>query len=195
MKYLAPLLVAFALVHPHNGTTAPQLPQVRFPERVTSVEGKLIDVAKLGREQRVVVVTLKATWCRVCQEQLYRIKARLPLSHCGVTFLVLSPGPVEALKSIQKRTGFPYPFVEDRDLAIAKSLGLKMSEAEMMPAILILRRDRSVGWMLRGRGPSSFPDRELLDEIDCAGLLRSAAATDARTPIQLIAATRRVHQQ
>lgn len=168
MNGFATMLVALALAQTQG---SPPAPQPRFPARVKSVEGKIIDVGKLAKEQRVVVITLKATWCPVCQEQLYRIKKRLPLSYCGVTFLVLSPGPKEDLKIIQKRTGFPYPFIEDRDLAIARSLGLQMNKTEIRPAMIILRKDRTVGWIQEGRGQRYFGDPELLKELRCADLI------------------------
>lgn len=182
MIYFAAMLFALALVQTQDGPAAPRLPQARFPAEVTSIEGKIIDVAKLAQGQPVVVVTLKATWCRVCQEQLYRIKARLSRSHCRVTFLVLSPGPREDLKKIRERIGFPFPFVEDRGLVIARSLGLQMSETEILPAMFILRSDRSVGWIQMGRGPAHFGDRELLEKLDCADLFRSAARQTEMNP-------------
>lgn len=171
MKGFVVLIASLALFHIQDGTAAPPLSEVKFPAQVHSIDGSTIDVARLVREKRVVVITLKATWCRVCQEQLYRLKGQSALKHCEVTFLVLSPGPREALKAIQKRTGFSYPFVEDRDLAIAGSLGLRSGEAEILPSIFILNEDRSLAWIQRGRGPNSFSDSELLEQLGCAEVI------------------------
>lgn len=148
------------------------LPGNKFPSRVSGLDGKFIDVRKLAERWKVVVITLKATWCPVCQNQLLRIKKRLedPAS-CGVTYLVLSPGPVSDLRAIQKRIGFPYPFIEDKNLSIAKSLGLQMSEAEIFPSIFILGPDLMVQWMQRGRGAQSYGDPALMETVDCAGLI------------------------
>ena len=48
-----------------------------FPEYVTAINGKVIDITELAKQKTVVVVTLKATWCSVCQVQLQRIRDKL----------------------------------------------------------------------------------------------------------------------
>ena len=147
-----------------------ELPETPFPAKVKSVTGETIDVEALAKKQRVVVVTLKATWCPVCQEQLRRIRKELPdPSECGLTFLVLAPGPADKLRAIQKDTGFDFPFIEDSDLEIAESLGIRMAEDQIWPSILILERDLTVGWMQRGRNAAFFGDPQLLEEVNCAG--------------------------
>jgi len=146
------------------------LSDIKFPAEVLANDGKKIDVAQLAKEQRVVVVTLKATWCEVCQQQLVRIKQQLDqLEHCSVTFLVLSPGSTDELDAIQKRTGFPYPFVADRDLNIGATMQLVLDnkKQQLMPAIFILNPDRSVGWIQLGRNTTRFGESQLLAEIDC----------------------------
>jgi peroxiredoxin len=151
-------------------STSTPLPDAQFPPEVVSVTGEKIDVAKLAKERRIVVVTLKATWCQVCQRQLARIKKQLDqIKYCSVTFLVLAPGPADELKAIQKRTGFPYPFIEDQDLKIGQEMRLVLSEKdqELIPAIFILNPDRTVGWIQLGRNPISYGDAQLLAEIDC----------------------------
>lgn len=77
---------------------------VRFPISVTTVEGEQIDVARLAEKKKVVVVTVKATWCSVCRIQLQRLKYHInQFRRCNVTFLVLIPGP-RAKSSISERT-------------------------------------------------------------------------------------------
>ncbi len=142
------------------------LPQTQFPEKIVDINGRLIDVGKLTEEKTVTVVTLKATWCPVCQEQLIRLKNYLNLIDTKrVTFLVLSPGPKNDLLEIKKSTGFPYPFIEDKKLRITKSLGLDMSESEITPSIFILNKQRNIRWMQRGRSGWYYGDKELLNEI------------------------------
>ena len=142
----------------------------RFPTKVQTIDGRELDVAKLATEHTLVVVTLKATWCPVCQRQLARIKRKLSeIEPCGVTFLILSPGPRSELQAIQKRIGFPYPFVEDVDLAIADRLGLRMTEDQIFPSIFILNPDGSVAWMQRGRNARYYGDPALVEKIDCGG--------------------------
>ncbi len=140
----------------------------RFPASVTTIGGEKLDVAALARRRSLVIVTLKATWCQVCQTQLLRLKRRLPeIKPCGATFLVLAPGPRSELRSIQQRIDFPYPFVEDVGLSIAKRLGLQMSKTEILPSLLILGPDLSIQWMQRGRGPGSYADGALVEALDC----------------------------
>lgn len=159
------------------GTTAAQrrsegLPRAKFPSTVTAVSGESIDVAKLAKTRRVVVVTLKATWCPVCREQLRRIRSSLRNpDQCGVAILVLSPGPAEVLRQIQTDVGVSFPFIEDRDLKIAASLGLRLADDQIQPSILILERDLSIGWLQRGRSTAYFGDPALLKEVNCAGLI------------------------
>ena len=141
-------------------------PQTQFPEKIADINGRLIDVGKLAMEKTVTVVTLKATWCPVCQEQLVRLKNNLNLIDTErVTYLVLSPGPKNELLEIKKSTGFPYPFIEDKKLRITKSLGLDMSEREIIPSIFILNKQRNIRWMQRGRSGWYYGDEELLNEI------------------------------
>ena len=141
-------------------------PQTQFPEKIADINGRLIDVGKLAMEKTVTVVTLKATWCPICQEQLIRLKNNLQLIDTSrVTFLVLSPGPTNELLEIKKSTGFPYPFIEDKNLRITKSLGLDMSEREITPSIFILNKQRNIRWMQKGRSGWYYGDEELLNEI------------------------------
>ena len=164
---LGTLLATLASASPGSGRTT-SVPEARFPARVATIDGQDLDVAKLAAQNTLVVVTLKATWCPVCRHQLERIRDKLPeIEGCGVTFLVLAPGPRRALKEIQKQVGFPYPFVEDVDLRIAKRLRLQMSEKEIFPSILILRQDLSVGWMQRGRNARRYGDAALLATVNC----------------------------
>ena len=143
---------------------------VKFPAEVTAADGQKIDVAALAKAQRVVVVTLKATWCQVCQQQLVRIKRQLDqIEHCSVSFLVLSPGSAADLTTIRQRTDFPYPFVPDPGLKIGNKMGLVLNaeEEELIPAIFILNPDRTIGWIQLGRNSVRYGDSELLVEMDC----------------------------
>ena len=173
----APLAAAICLglLLSSNAAAQPdreRLPAATFPAEVRTIEGATLDVATLATTRRVVVVTLKATWCTVCQRQLARIHRALPNpDECGIAIVVLSPGPTEALREIKKRLGVAYSFVEDRDLSIADSFGLRLTRDQIQPSILILDRDRSVGWMQRGRSDAHFGDPELLKEIDCMGVI------------------------
>ena len=146
--------------------------EVVFPSTVVDTEGERIDVARLAREREIVIVTLKATWCPICREQLVRLKGKLArINTARVAFLVLAPGPVEELREVKDDTGFPYPFIADEDLRIARALGLGMGTDQIVPALLILDRDRVVRWMQSGRNSIYYGDDELLEEIGLGILL------------------------
>ena len=83
MSRFFPLLLLPFLLGAHQAAEAP-LPDSKFPAEVIAANGKKIDVAKLAKNQRVVVVTLKATWCQVCQQQLIRIKKQLEIGRAHV---------------------------------------------------------------------------------------------------------------
>ena len=168
MSKLLLLLLPFLLGARQTAETP--LPDARFPAEVTAASGKKIDVAQLAKDQRVVVVTLKAAWCQICQRQLLRIKKQLDqVKYCSVSFLVLSPGSAAELNAIQQRTAFPYPFIPDTDLKIGAAMRLVLSEKkqELIPAIFILNPDRTVGWIQPGRNSVRYGDAQLLKEIDC----------------------------
>ena len=118
--------------------TINKIENVTFPNRVYDIYGNIVNIKKLAKKKKVVVVTLKATWCLTCQQQLIRIKKQIDkVESCGLSFIVLSPGPKKALQAIQKKLDFPYPFIEDINLQIASSLSLKMSKNEIFPSIFI----------------------------------------------------------
>lgn len=166
------LLAASLLTAVVRGDEEPAPEEPKFPAMVMSVDGREIDVRKLAEGRRVVVVTLKAAWCPVCQKQLLRIKKKLPdQAGCGVTYLVLSPGPASELRAIREDTGFPYPFIEDKGLAFAESLGLRMSEKEITPSIFLLRSDLSIRWMQNPRSAGYYGDSELAQVLRCAELI------------------------
>ena len=60
MSRFVPLLLLPFLLGAHQAAEAP-LPDIKFPAEVVAANGKKINVAKLAKNQRVVVVTLKAT--------------------------------------------------------------------------------------------------------------------------------------
>ena len=143
--------------------------EINFPAIVTSSAGKEIDVAALAKAHIMIVVTIKATWCPVCRQQLLRIKEQLgDFEKCNASFLVLSPGSNEAVQEVKFNTDFPFPFIPDKNFSIAKKLDLILSPEEIMPAIVILNEDLSVKWIRKGRNILNFGDAELKDHLGCA---------------------------
>ena len=141
-----------------------------FPEIITDIEGNTIDLKELTAQKTVVVVTMKSPDCPVCQSQIIRIMQNFDrLAVCNVTFLVLSPTPIEKLYKAKETTQFPFPFIADHDLKIARSLDLLLSETEILPSILILNEKLEVEWAQRGRNVLSFGDPKLMKHLKCDG--------------------------
>ena len=151
-----------------------------LPPQLVDLEGQTIDLLKLAQKNRLFFVTLKATWCTVCANQLIRLaKLKTRLNNCGATFVVLAPGPRKELKAIKKRTGFPYPFVEDKGLKLARRLDLELGPGQIQPAIFEVSKERKIVWLQRGRSGAYYGDQELFEYLDCANIetaLRPASA-------------------
>jgi peroxiredoxin len=140
----------------------------RLPHQLVDLTGAPVDLAALATNQRLFFVTLKATWCPVCQVQLQRLHRQLArLRACGATFVVLAPGPRSELTRIAEQTGFPYPFVEDVDLAIARVAGLLLAADQIEPAIFEVNAQREIVWIDRGRNAGHFNDEALLARLEC----------------------------
>ena len=141
-----------------------------FPEIITDIEGNNINLKELATRNTVAVITMKTPDCPVCQTQILRIMQNFDrLAVCNVTFLVLSPTPMEKLLQAKEATKFPFPFIADHDLKIAKSLDLLLSETEILPSILILNEKLEVKWAQRGRNILYFGDPELMKRLKCDG--------------------------
>ena len=151
----------------HRVTPLTEKDSRTFPSTLTTIDGKEIDVQQLAKEKNLVVVTLKAPWCRVCHRQLLRLKALWPeLEPCRVTFVVLAPGPAHELARVRERTGFDFPFVADENLDIARALQLEMGAGQMVPALFHVLPN------LKTRLDSTWTQRRILWRRVIEALLR-----------------------
>ena len=141
-----------------------------FPEIITDIDGDTINLKELTTQKTVAVITMKTPNCPICQTQLLRIMQNFDkLSTCNVTFLVLAPGPIDKLQKAKELTKFPFPFIVDQDLKIARSLDLIINETQILPSILILNDKLEVEWAQRGRNALYFGDPELMKRLKCEG--------------------------
>ena len=141
-----------------------------FPEIITDIDGTTINLKEITGQKTVAIITMKSPDCPVCQTQILRIIQNFDkLSSCNVTFLVLAPGPVERLQNAKELTKFPFPFIVDQDLKIARSLELIINETQILPSILILNDKLEVEWAQRGRNALYFGDPELMKRLKCEG--------------------------
>ena len=145
---------------------------LKFPRIVRTVDGKRINIRQLARKKTVVIISMKAPDCPVCQSQLVRINEQMEeFSKCNISFLVLTPGPVESIYDAGVITEFQSPFIEDKKLKIANSLGIAMNGEEIFPTIFVVKNDLSIKWIKLGRNAFQFGDRELLEKLDCTNWL------------------------
>ena len=141
-----------------------------FPEIITDIDGDTINLKELTTQKTLAVITMKAPDCPVCQTQLLRIMQNFDkLSACNVTFLVLAPGPIDKLQKAKELTKFPFPFIVDQNLKIARLLDLIINETQILPSILILNDKLEVEWAQRGRNALYFGDPELMKRLKCEG--------------------------
>ena len=141
-----------------------------FPDSIADIDGNIINLNELTAKGTVAVITMKAPDCPVCQTQILRIMENFDkLSACNVTFLILSPGPVEKLQTTKELTKFPFPFIVDEKLEIARSLDLLLNETQILPSILILNEKLEVRWLQKGRNALYFGDPELMKRLKCEG--------------------------
>ena len=141
-----------------------------FPEMLIDIEGNNINLKELTAQKTVAVITMKSPDCPVCQMQILRIMQNFDrLAVCNIAFLVLSPPPIEKLDKTKEITEFPFPFIADHELKIAKSLDLLLSETEILPSILILNEQLEVEWAQRGRNALYFGDPVLMKHLKCDG--------------------------
>ena len=141
-----------------------------FPESIEDIDDNIINLKEITTKNTVAVITMKSPDCPVCQTQILRIIQNFDkLSACNVTFLILSPGPINKLQKAKEFTKFPFPFIVDQDLKIARSLDLILNETQILPSILILNDKLDVEWAQRGRNALYFGDPELMKRLKCEG--------------------------
>ena len=141
-----------------------------FPELINDINGNTINLKELAGQKTIAVITMKSSDCPVCQTQILRIRENFDkLSACNVTFLVLAPGPEVKLLQAKELTKFPFPFIVDNELKIARSLDLLLNETQILPSILILNDKLEVEWAQRGRNTLYFGDPALMKRLKCEG--------------------------
>lgn len=139
-----------------------------MPAELVDIHGRTVNLQELAKRQQLIVVTMKATWCRVCLQQLRRLRRlQSQLEQCGATFIVLSPGPLEKLREVEHQVDFPFPFVEDVNLELARRLDLELRTDQIVPALFSVDPSGRIGWMQRGRAPGLYADDILLELLEC----------------------------
>jgi len=139
-----------------------------FPKYIYDIDDNKVVISELSKIKTVCLVTIKSVSCPVCTEQLIRIRERIKeFNRCNLTLLVLAPGGKDGIKELRKRTGFPFPFIQDKNLKIAKRFDLAMPPFEIIPAVILLEKDGSARWVKPGRGPDYYSDQALIDYLDC----------------------------
>ena len=161
---VAGLVLAGLVLSAAPGVAGPAV----VPPRLRDVHGGLVEVAALAAQHRLVFVTVKATWCPVCRQQLQRLARLLPELHaCNVHFVVLVPGSNEAVATIARETSLPFPFVLDNRGGVAAAAGFAATPDELVPGFFVVNAARQVVWQQRGRADGAYGDAALLDYLGC----------------------------
>jgi peroxiredoxin len=113
---------------------------------------------------RLVVVTMKGTWCQVCVAQLERLaKLRDALESRGARVVAITVEPAKKNAALAKRLGLPFPILSDPKHRIVEQLGLWLPRADHpMPATVVFDRCGTERARLRGRRPGQRPEPQLL---------------------------------
>ena len=83
--------------------------KVFFPGTIFDIDGEIISIDKLAEDRTICVITVKATWCPVCREQLIRIRDQLAdFRRCNLTFL--GPWWTGSDQAVAGKNTFPFPF-------------------------------------------------------------------------------------
>ncbi len=139
-----------------------------FPNNIYDIDNNKIVISDLSKNKTICIITIKSVTCPLCTEQLIRIRDRLvEFNKCNLTFLVLTPGGKNGIKELRKRSRFPFPFIQDKNLKISKHFDLANPPFEIVPAIILLNKDRSIRWIQAGRYPGYYSDQALNDYLDC----------------------------
>ncbi|TPX68890.1 hypothetical protein SpCBS45565_g02781 [Spizellomyces sp. 'palustris'] len=185
------------IVRPRVSDTA------RFPPQLITINGKTVDLVNLTQQSQLVVILLKAPWCQVCpnllrllsflglksdssqtwtDELTFETRSITPLQKAfnhvllahDTRFLVICPGPPEALKQIAEETGWNEMervyFVADFDFQIGEMLGLRMV-AGVWPSSLEILKDLTVTTIEIGRRylfpsfPGYYGDHAILQHL------------------------------
>jgi peroxiredoxin len=143
-----------------------------FPKNTFDIEGKKISFSTLSKTNTVCLITIKSPSCPVCIEQLIRIKnKKFEFQKCNLTFLVLVPGPIRVIKALAKKTKFPFPFIQDKDFLISEKFGLDNPPFQIIPAVILFEKDRTIKWKKSGRSFQYFSDQAIEDYLDCQNWL------------------------
>ena len=141
-----------------------------LPQTITDIDAHNINLKELVTKKTVAVIIMSPPDCPYCYKQILRIIENFDdFDGCNETFLVLSPEPIEKLRAVKELTQFPFPFIVDNNLTIARSLDLLQSETEMLPSILILNDKLEIEWSQTGRSPLYYGDTELKMHLKCYG--------------------------
>ncbi|KNC99044.1 uncharacterized protein SPPG_05995 [Spizellomyces punctatus DAOM BR117] len=179
------------IVRPRVSDTA------RFPPQLTTINGQTVDLVNLTQQSQLVVILLKDPWCQVCPNLLRLLsflglksdstqtwtdeltsetrsitQSQKAFNHVllahDTRFLVICPGPPEALKQIAEETGWSeldrVDFVADVDFGIGEMLGLRMV-AGVWPSSLEVLKDLTVTTIEIGRSPGYYGDHAILQHL------------------------------
>ena len=82
--------------------------------------------------------------------------------------VAISVDPTADSLALREQLGLGFPLLFDADAEVARAYGVAMDgQALAVPAVFIVRPDRTIAWKYVGEAASDRPpERELLDQLD-----------------------------
>lgn len=141
--------------------------------RFRDIDGKIVALQELCREYLVLFCTFKMVACPVCPEQLRRLfRGDLGafFEEAKVKFVVLCPGPVDALRASRRELlpslhGRDVIFICDENLSIARGINAAKG-GQIIPCFFEVLPDLKLGWTQVGRGPGNFGDYKVIRFVE-----------------------------
>jgi peroxiredoxin len=155
MKKIIPLLL---LLVPFIGLSQSEMPKIEL----TTVDGTTISSKDLSKEDKVIVVSLWATWCVPCLKELDAISEIYPdwQAETGVELFAVSVDDsrtVKRVKPLINGKGWDYTVLLDTNNDFKRALG-----AATVPLTLLVKNNEIV---YRHSGYSPGAEYELYEKI------------------------------
>lgn len=145
------------------------VPDLPFPmnERLLTPGGQPTSLAEQAGGEALAVVVIKGTHCRVCLDELVRLKKRADdIAATGGRLVALSADAPEEHAAVIERLDLPFPILTDEGGAVAKTLGFWMKRrGQPLPGVWWLDRCGNVARRYEGRWPGREQTEMILDGL------------------------------
>jgi peroxiredoxin len=177
---IAALIVVVAIFIRKKMPVGPAIPEgLRTGEKLPDFsavheDGSTVHSAEL-RGQPTVILFVRGNWCPFCTKQVEEITAHYKdLSKLGAKLIFITPKPLDTTRRVAEFFDLEFEFWLDESLAIAKSLGLVLSDgvpeewsteyghATFWPTALVVDKDGIIRYSKLSRLIFDRPNSEAL---------------------------------